>query len=195
MTTDRPLADRLLAMARRDHDTRSRLAADGSLFDGYNAEMQAVHDANAAELAAILDAGGWPSRERVGAEAADAAWLVAQHAIGLPDFQRRCLALIADAPDAPRWQWATLEDRIRIFEGRAQRYGTAFDWDADGKMSPQPIDDPAGVDARRAAVGLPPLAETIARHRSAMANIPRPADPGARQRDAAAWLKKVGWQT
>lgn len=192
MGIDQALAGRLLAMARRDHDTRSRLAADGSLYDGYHPEMQAVHEANAAELAAIVEADGWPARERVGADAADAAWLVAQHAIGRPDFQRRCLALIAAAPDAPRWQAAMLEDRISSFEGRPQRYGTAFDWDADGRMSPQPIEDPAGVDARRASVGLPPLAETIARHRAA--ETPRPADLAARQREAEAWLRQVGWR-
>lgn len=194
MDIDHALADRLLAMARRDHDTRSRLAADGRLYDGYNAEMQAVHEANAAELAAIVET-GWPPREQVGAEAADAAWLVAQHAIGLPDFQRRCLVMIAAAPDAPRWQAAMLEDRIRTFEGRAQRYGTAFDWDAEGEMSPQPIEDPAGVDARRASVGLPPLAEAIARHRAATAATPRPADFAARQREADAWRRRVGWLT
>ncbi|MDO9487919.1 MAG: hypothetical protein Q7J32_06050, partial [Sphingomonadaceae bacterium] len=147
----------------------------------------------AAELAALLDAGGWPSREQVGGDAADAAWLVAQHAIGLPDFQRRCLALIADAADAPRWQAAMLEDRIRSFEGRPQLYGTAFDWDAEGEMSPQPIEDPAGVDARRAAVGLPALAETTARHRAAMADAPRPADLATREREAEAWRRQVGW--
>ncbi|MFC3713201.1 DUF6624 domain-containing protein [Sphingoaurantiacus capsulatus] len=185
------ISEQLIAMAKRDLDTRTRLAADGSLFDGYNSEMQAVHEANAAELAAILDAGGWPSREAVGAEAADAAWLVAQHAIGLPDFQRRCLALIA-ASDAPAWQAAMLEDRIRILEGHEQRYGTAFDWDEDGQMSPQPIEQPDDVDARRAAVGLPPLSETIARHRATSDH--RPPDLAQRQRDYTAWLKKVGWR-
>ena len=74
MDPDDALAGRLLAMARRDHDMRSRLAADGSLYDGYNSEMQAVHEANAAELAALLDAAGWPSRGRVGPAAA-VAWL------------------------------------------------------------------------------------------------------------------------
>ncbi len=85
-----------------------------------------------------------------------------------------------------------LEDRIRILEGGKQRYGTAFDWDDNGAMSPQPIEDPDGVDARRAAVGLPPLAETTARHRAG--DSPRPPDLAQRRRDYEAWLKKVGWR-
>jgi hypothetical protein len=38
--------------------------------------------------------------------------------------------------DAPALQAAMLEDRIRAFEGRPQRYGTQFDWDANGEPSP-----------------------------------------------------------
>lgn len=188
------LARRLLAMAQRDQETRERLAADGSLFDGYNSEMQAVHETNAAELAAILDTGGWPGPRRRRRRPAEAAWLVAQHAIGLPDFQRRCLTAIEAAADVPAWQPATLDDRIRVLEGREQRYGTAFDWDDHGEMSPQPIEDPDGVDAGRAAVGLSSLAEATVRHRAAAADGPRPLDLVGRRRAYQAWLRKVGWR-
>ena len=61
MTARPDLRDRLLAL--RDHDlaVRSRLAADGALFAGYHPEMQAVHEANAAELEAIVAQQGWPT--------------------------------------------------------------------------------------------------------------------------------------
>jgi hypothetical protein len=47
---ERPdLARRLIAaFAAEDERVRERLAADGSLFDGYHPEMEAVHRANAA---------------------------------------------------------------------------------------------------------------------------------------------------
>jgi hypothetical protein len=50
-------------------------------------------------------------------------------------------------------QPAYLEDRILCCEGRAQRFGTQFDWDENGELSPQPIEDEHNVDLRRRSVG------------------------------------------
>ncbi len=161
------VSDTLLELARRDLATRERLASDGSLFNGYHPEMQQVHEENAAVLDTIISEHGWPTTAAVGREAAEAAWLIAQHAIGLPAFQRRCLSLLQAAAtgDVPAWHPAMLLDRICVFEGRPQVFGTSFDWDEAGEMSPLPIDNAAEVDARRASVGLPPLASAIERHR------------------------------
>lgn len=183
--------ERLLAAAASDVETRARLAADGALFDGYNPEMQAVHDANAAMLRAMIEQDGWPDAARVGEDGAEAAWLIAQHAIAQPDFQRSCLDALGNS-DAPAWQAAMLEDRIRVHEGRLQLYGSSFDWDADGVMSPRPIEDPDGVDQRRAAVGLPSLAEAIERHRAGAE--PPPTDLAARDDAYRRWLVAVGWR-
>ncbi len=189
----------LLAMAARDLTVRERLAADGSLFHGYHSSMQSVHDANADRLAAIVDRHGWPGEPQVGRDGAEAAWLVAQHAIGQPAFQRAALTALWEAAkrgDVPALQAAMLEDRIRVLEGRPQRYGTQFDWDANGEMSPLPIDDPAGVDGRRRVVGLAPLEQDLAeRRRATMEGRERPpADWPARQREMEAWLLEVGWR-
>src|SRR2546427_10138792 len=64
---------------------------------------------------------------------------------------------------------AMLEDRIRSFEGRPQRYGTQFDWDEQGRLSPLPLEDPAGVDARRLTIGLAALAHDLRRPPKAIA--------------------------
>ena len=192
---DAALRDELLAMRAEDLRVRTRLAADGSLFEGYHPEMEAVHRANAARLREILDAHGWPGHARVGADGAEAAWLVAQHAIGEPDMQRRCLTLLTDAAergDVPAWQPAYLEDRVHGFEGRPQRYGTQWDVDAEGRPFPLPIEDPDGVEARRAAVGLEPLAMLLAR---AEPETPLPPEVRARKKvQEAVWLRRVGWR-
>jgi hypothetical protein len=103
----------------------------------------------------------------------------------------------ADCGEVPAWQAAMLEDRIRTFEGRPQRYGTQFDWDPDGRLSPLPIEDPAGLDQRRQALGLRPLEEeTRAQRRSAAQSGERPpADWEARQREMEVWLRQVGWRS
>jgi hypothetical protein len=194
---DEDLRRRLLAMAERDLAVRERLANDGSLFDGYHPEMQAVHEENAAELADLVHRQGWPTTDRVGEDGAEAAWLIAQHAISLPAFCRGCLAELKRAAEAgavPRWQPAFLEDRIGWLEGRPQLYGTSFDWDEQGLMSPTPIEDPERVDDRRATVGLGPLAEATARHRAGSADEPKPADFAKRRAEMEAWARKTGWR-
>lgn len=190
------LEQRLIGMARRDLETRQRLADDLTLFGGYHPDMQAVHEENAAILDGIIQEHGWPTSDLVGDDCAEAAWLIVQHAIGLPEFQRRCLELLKDAAtsgSSPAWQPAYLLDRILTFEGKPQVYGTSFDWDEEGLMSPRPIADPISVDERRAAVGLPPLAEAVARHRAQAENAPKPGSYAERQQSMKTWAKSVGW--
>ena len=138
---NRRLRDELLAMKEHDLRARARLAEDGSLFQGYHPEMEAVHRRNAARLVEIINEFGWPGLSLVGEDGAEAAWLVAQHAIAEPALQHRCLVLLqaaAQAGEAPPSQAAYLEDRIRIFEGRRQRYGTQIDSGPHGTPLPFP---------------------------------------------------------
>lgn len=190
----------LLFMAAEDLRVRSELAAGGSLFQGYHPRMRAIHDAHAQRLGRILDALGWPGMSQVGHEAAEAAWLIVQHAIAQPAFQRRALELLRAAVqrgDAAALRAAMLEDRIRTLEGRLQRYGTQFDWDAAGQLSPLPIEDPAGVDARRREIGLRQLEETARNLRAAAEREGEraPENWTARQQAREAWCHEVGWRS
>lgn len=189
----------LVAAARRDLDTRTRLAASGELFNGYHPEMEAVHDENAALLTRVFDDIGWPGRREHGDDGAGAAFLILQHAIGHPDLQRRGLTLLLDAiPEgqANPLDAAYLSDRISIFEGGAQTFGTQFDWDANGQLSPAAVRDPETLDERRASVGLPPMAETIAHMRAdaAAEGDTAPTDLAERRAAYDAWARKVGWR-
>jgi len=189
----------LVAAARRDMETRARLAASGELFVGYHPEMEAVHDENAALLMRVFDDIGWPGRREYGDDGAGAAFLILQHAIGHPELQRRGLALILEAiPEgqANPLDAAYLSDRIAIFEGREQTFGTQFDWDANGQLSPAPVRDPAELDDRRASVGLPPIAETIAHMRAnaAAEGDTAPRDLAERRAAYEAWARKAGWR-
>ncbi|HEY7611897.1 MAG TPA: DUF6624 domain-containing protein [Gemmatimonadales bacterium] len=190
----------LLAMASEDLRLRAELASDGSLFGDYHPRMQAVHDANADRLSVILAERGWPGEPQVGEAGAKAAWLIVQHAIAQPAFQRRALEALRAAEqrgEVPPVQSAMLEDRIRTFEGKPQRYGTQFDWDERGELSPLPVDDPDGVDERRRSVGLPSLAQTAREHRAAAeAGGERPpADWRAYRGRMEQWLREVGWRS
>jgi hypothetical protein len=192
-------AEQLIAAARRDIETRTRLAQSGALFDGYHPEMEAVHSENAVLLERVFDAIGWPGRHTLGEDGARAAFLILQHAIAHPALQRRGLALLLDAiplGQANALDAAYLSDRIAIFEGHEQTFGTQFDWDINGQLSPAPVRDPDTLDERRASVGLPPIADTIAEMRAdAAAEDERaPADLARRRAQYEAWARKVGWR-
>lgn len=183
----------LLALASEDGRVRGELATDGSLFEGYHPRMEAVHRQNAARLITVLDRYGWPGKSLVGPEAAEAAWLIAQHAIGEPDFQRRCLRLLEEAAnlgEVPAWQPAMLEDRIRMFEGRPQLYGTQLEPDEEGQLKPYPIEDSEHVEERRRRVGLEPLSARLSRAE----RVPLPADRTRFDSEYQAWLRRVGWR-
>ncbi len=189
---DKVLRAELLAMAREDFGLRQRLATDGTLFAGYHPQMRALHEANADRLAAIIAQHGWPGPDFVGEEASGAAWLVVQHAISRPALMRQVRDLTRGSPAIAAAHWAMLDDRIAVFEGRDQLYGTQFDWDAAGEMNPLPLADPAGVDTRRAAKGLPPLAKAAARHR-AQAGA-QPTDLARNRAAGEAFAREVGWR-
>jgi hypothetical protein len=186
-------------MAEEDERVRPELAADGSLFDGYHSAMQTVHNRNAARLTEIIEQHGWPGRDLVGEEGSRAAWLILQHAIAHPALQRRGLVLLQDAValgEVAAVEAAMLEDRIRFFEARPQRFGTQFDWDEKGQLNPVPIEDEANVDDRRRSVSLGPLADDVYRRRSSMVGSMEkpPSDWAERQRKFEEWARAVGWR-
>jgi len=198
---DPDLRSRLVELAREDLRVRRRLAESGELFsNAYHPEMRSVHDRNARELAAIIEEHGWPGTNLVGPDGAEAAWLVLQHAIGHPELLRRCSPLLweaAERGEAEPRHAALLEDRIRFFEGRPQRFGTQLDWDESGELSPGPVEGPERVDPRRAEVGLPPLEEDLrrARARAKGEGAQPPEDLRGYRAARRAWAREAGWRS
>ncbi|WP_407179297.1 DUF6624 domain-containing protein [Bradyrhizobium sp. STM 3562] len=183
----------LLAMRARDEQVRSELAANGSLFEGYHPRMEEVHRANAQELRSIIQEHGWPHDALVGPEGAEAAWLIAQHSIGEPDFMRCCRALLDEASSlgrVPRWQLAYIDDRIRVFEGKPQRFGTQIDLRPEGPQAHE-LEDASQVDAWRKEAGLLAIAVVLARAQADP--LPTPLEHEVRRAAELLWRQKVGW--
>lgn len=87
-------------------------------------EMRAIAAENAEWLKGVIAEHGWLGRRLVGADGADAAWLLVQHVENDIEFQRRCLELIeaaVEVGDASPRNAAYLTDRILIQEGKPQR--------------------------------------------------------------------------
>lgn len=192
------IAREIIELKSADLELRDKLIQNGQLFDGYNKEMEALHNKNAEVLSKIIDKIGYPTIEKVGEEANEAAWLVIQHSISKPEFMKKCAFLLEKAVDenqANPKQFAYLSDRIAVFEGQPQLYGTQFDWDENGEMNPKLFDDIEKVNQRRKEIGLNSLEEQIEiiRKQVAAETEKPPADLKERNKQADKWRKKVGW--
>lgn len=159
---DKPLRAELLALMQEDQAVRNQFIANMKDPTAL-AHMKEVDRKTTARLKEVIAKQGWPGKSLVGEEAAEAAWLLVQHADADRAFQRECLSLIERAAvsgEASKADYAYLYDRIAVAENRPQRYGTQY---RDNK--PAPIEDEAHVDERRKAVGLGTMAEYDAQMR------------------------------
>lgn len=177
---DEALRRDLLARLKADQAVRFDLIhkqQEGRPPDSLDVErLVAVDTANTAWLKRIIASRGWPGRAVVGADAANAAFILVQHADRDTAFQARVLPLIERAyavGDAEGEQVALLTDRLAVARGLPQVYGSQADVTS-GHVVLKPITDSARVDARRARVGLPPLAAYVRLLDSLYAIHPKP---------------------
>ena len=190
---DQSLEKGLLDMEARDQALRAELAASGALYEGYHPRMEELHRANASRLRQIIAVFGWPGHALVGEHGARAAWRIAQHSIGEPGFMRQCRDMLDAASqkqDVPRWQFAMIDDRIRVYEGKPQRYGTQLRNGPEG-LEPHPLENASRVNSMRMQAGLPPLAQTLAKARAQ----PQPSAAQAAKLEASEveFRRAVGW--
>jgi len=160
--TNDSLRARLLALAQRDQAMRTAPSMADSLANpDFGRRLMARDSADAAELMEIVARHGWPTRREVGAEAASAAWMVAQHNEHVRHEALRLMQALPPGEVSPA-DLAMLDDRVRTGDGLPQRFGTQLKPGDDGRtMRFDPIDDLHGLEERRAGAGLPPLAVYI----------------------------------
>jgi hypothetical protein len=209
---DEALRQELLKRVKEDQEVRGRMVAlfrkkveattdearkviDNEL-EPLMKQGQEVDRKNTAWLKEVVDKHGWPGKTLVGKDGANAAWLLVQHADLDPDFQKKCLPLLAEAVkkgEAEAKHLAYLTDRVCVGEGKKQVYGTQMRT-VDGKTEPAPIEDEANVDQRRKEVGLGPLADYLKLFQNPNdkpAPPKKPAEPGEKKKPDAAALKSA----
>lgn len=192
------IAREIIELKNADLALRDKLVQSGQLSGGYNEEMKELHNRNANALNNIIDTIGYPTLDKVGKEASEATWLVIQHSIGQPQFMKKCAELLLTAVNenkADPKNLAYLTDRIAVFEGKPQLYGTQFDWDENGNLNPNLFDDLTKVNERRKSIGLNTLeAQTkIIRRHAKSENESPPTDFEIRKQEIEEWKKEVGW--
>ncbi|WP_282693512.1 DUF6624 domain-containing protein [Streptomyces sp. CC208A] len=168
------LARELVARAERADEHWARLARmqPADQLVGAGRHMDHV---NAAFLARAISDYGWPGVPLVGEEGARAAWRLALRADTRADIQRLASRLMHEAVDrgtASLRQWAHLYDRCLVNGDLPQLYGTQYRLGPNGPEL-QTVSEPArDLDARRAAVGLPPAVLALGRLRDRLAAAP-----------------------
>jgi uncharacterized protein DUF6624 len=192
------LSATIIALKDTDLALRDKLILTRQLGEGYHKEMEILHIHNAGILNDIIEKIGYPTIDKVGRKASEAAWFVIQHSISQPEFMKKCVQLLENAVSdnqADPANLAYLSDRIAVFENKFQLYGTQFDWDDNGNLSPNPFDELSKVNERRKSLGLNTLEEQteFIRKRAEAENQSAPADVEFRKREIEEWKKSVGW--
>ncbi|MER6116143.1 DUF6624 domain-containing protein [Streptomyces sp. NPDC001743] len=168
------LARELIARAKEADEQWARLARLQPADQQIGAARHIDH-ANAGVLARVVADYGWPDVPLVGEEGASAAWRLALRADTRADVQQLASRLMYDAVGrgtASLRQWAHLYDRCLVNADLPQLYGTQHRLGPDGPQR-QAVSVPADdLDARRAAVGLPPAGLALRSLRDRLAADP-----------------------
>jgi hypothetical protein len=125
---------------------------------GHPAKTAAVDVQLTAEMKEIVARHGWPTIALVGVEASNDAMTILTHS---PDHAWQAsllprLETLSAEGKIDGSTLATMLDKELVSEGKLQRYGTQFKF-VDGKMAMYAVEDPEGLDARRATVFLMPI--------------------------------------
>ncbi|MCE2616180.1 MAG: DUF6624 domain-containing protein [Phocaeicola sp.] len=165
---DIPLRKELLEIGRSDQCIRYELMAhsqrhadDKAMADSLFKVLLRVDSLNQKKICNILDTRGFVGKDKVG-EACEVFWLVIQHSP--VELQKKYLSqfrIAADKGEIAQAHVAMMEDRINVFEGKPQKYGSQLKEGNDGKMRLYKLQNPAKVDEWRKSVGMIPLAEYL----------------------------------
>ncbi|HEX6397411.1 MAG TPA: DUF6624 domain-containing protein [Steroidobacteraceae bacterium] len=191
---DESLVKALLDMEARDQALRAELTAGGEIDERYHPKLEELHRTHASRLRQIIAVFGWPGFTLVGEKGAQAAWRIALHSISEPAFMRQCRDLMDIAShngDVPRWQFAIIDDRIRVYEGKPQRYGTQLRNGPNG-LEPHPLENESRINSMRMHAGLPPLAQTLAKARAAQPTL-SPVEQAKREEAELEFRRHAGW--
>jgi hypothetical protein len=126
-------------------------------------EMGKVDAENTAYLIQLIKVVGWIDAERFGALPSNNAFLIVQHSgnlslmtAALPLIRKDVLAKKLDPQP-----YALLYDRLMVFTGGKQRYGTQLSQNEKGELVLWGLEDKARVEEFRKEIGLFPLAQYL----------------------------------
>jgi hypothetical protein len=145
------LRDRIARLIADDQGVRTQHADDPARWSD-------VDKRTGVEVRAIVAEHGVPTPWMVGTKAVRDFVVLVQHQP--PDLMRHVLPkLEANVHDgnADPADFAMMFDRMQMYDGKPQHYGSNFECAPDKRLVPTPIEQPGTLDERRAAIGLMPM--------------------------------------
>lgn len=140
-------------------------------------EMNRIDSSNQAWVINKLQKYGWPEKSKIGENAARAVFLVIQHA-ELSDIETYYpqLQALADRDEARQVHAAMMLDRMLMYQGKKQIYGTQASGQLreDGSWVIWPVEDPESINERRKAVGF---TDTVEENAASMNAVYNPFEP------------------
>ncbi len=158
--TDSPLRDQLMKMRATDQAARGFAAAPASTSAKHELvqKLPATDAQLTEELKQIVKVKGWPTIAMVGIDASNAAMLILNHTADRA-WQQQLLSQLTQLSDTDKIDpsgLALVVDKALVSAGKLQRYGTQFKY-VDGAMAMYGVEDPGGLDRKRARALLPPI--------------------------------------
>lgn len=124
--------------------------------------LETVDKPHTKRITEIFAKQGFPSISQVGTDGVKAYFLLLQHSGDL-ELKKKCESGIktafADKVLSPS-EYASFVDRLLVEQKKPQIYGSNFESN-DGKLVMSQTKDLPNLDARRKAIGLPPIAEYV----------------------------------
>lgn len=142
------------SLASEDQQARNRTHISDSELEDLAAKAQPV-------LESTFTRYGWPKLSVFGTEACNNFWLLVQHQpLSVEQQMLPAMRSALAQGEASSTNYAYLFDRVQVDEGKPQHWGTQAHCEGiEAKLFP--VDDPARLDDRRAALAMEPIAQYL----------------------------------
>ena len=158
------LRTELMEILKLDQNLRIALDTLENMYDWESEDVQntweQIHyndSVNLIRIEANIGEHGWPTRSLVGEEFVDVPFLVLQHC-GDVEKMEKYLPFIKEAverEDLEKQSFALFIDRIKMFKGEKQIYGTQLSYDNETReLVLYPVEDETNLNQRREEMGL-----------------------------------------
>ncbi|WP_188564755.1 DUF6624 domain-containing protein [Undibacterium terreum] len=147
------IRDELIAMGKQDQAVRINFNMDDPKMREAMGETDRY---NRKRLNEIIEEIGWPTTAKVGMDASLGAFFIAQHAMDdrpLMDLAFTNIEAEFKAGKFPGKLYAMMYDRLKMFDGLPQKYGTQAQF-IGSSCDIYKLEDPAKVEIYRTEVGL-----------------------------------------
>lgn len=160
------LINQLDTIYKTDQEYRLKIQSQGYKENDIKSFQKVIHKSdsiNLKKVRRILDNYGWLGKDVIGKQGSKTLFLIIQHAsLEVEEHYLPLLKQSVNNKKASPQHLAYLEDRIAIYKGNKQIYGTQIGRNEKTmEFYVLPLEDPENIDKRRSSIGLEPFGEYL----------------------------------